>query len=137
MLFKDGQMASMEVGDMPKGKIVGWLAEAGVKAEGWSAAPASDMPTPVRSPGSPTDSGLHLDARSALEFLAPQDIPAEKIVVYGESLGSGIAVQLAAEHQFAAIVLEAPYTSMTDVARQHYGFLPVRWLLREIGRAHV
>jgi hypothetical protein len=52
-------------------------------------------------------------------------------VLYGESLGSGIAVVLAGEYEVAALLLEAPYSSITDVAAAAYGFLPVRWLIKD------
>jgi len=58
-------------------------------------------------------------------------IPPGKLVVVGESLGTGPAVQLAASHPVAALALEAPYTSMVDAASYHYGWLPVRLLLRD------
>ena len=80
------------------------------------------------NPGRPSEDGLYKDGRAALRFLADAGVPAERIVLYGESLGSGVAVQLALEASIAALVLEAPYTSIPDVAGEHYPFLPVHWL---------
>jgi fermentation-respiration switch protein FrsA (DUF1100 family) len=81
------------------------------------------------NPGSPSEDGLYRDGRAALRFLADDaGMPAERIVLYGESLGTGVAVQLALEAPVAALVLEAPYTSIPDVAGEHYPFLPVQWL---------
>jgi pimeloyl-ACP methyl ester carboxylesterase len=53
-----------------------------------------------------------------------------RIVLYGESLGSGVAVGLAAERPVAGLILDAPFTSTADVAGHHYWYLPV-WLLRD------
>ena len=83
------------------------------------------------NPGKPTEMGLHTDARAALDFLASNEIPYQKVILYGESLGSGIAVKAASAHQFHAVILEAPYTSIADVAQRQYWFLPVRWLVRD------
>jgi uncharacterized protein len=85
------------------------------------------------NPGHPTEQGLYADARAALAFLAQNEVPVENIVLYGESLGSGVAVQMAAETEksFRALVLEAPYTSITDVAARRFPFAPTRWLVRD------
>ncbi|MED5408970.1 MAG: alpha/beta fold hydrolase [Pseudomonadota bacterium] len=88
------------------------------------------------NPGKPTEAGLRLDAQSALQFLVEHGIPHDNVILYGESLGSGIAVRLAAEHHFAAVILEAPYTSIADVAQRHYRFLPARWLVRDRYETH-
>ena len=74
---------------------------------------------------------LHIDAKAALDFLSSREIPREKVILYGESLGCGIAVKAATEHDFAAVILEAPYTSIADVAQRQFWFLPVRWLVRD------
>ncbi|GIT54144.1 MAG: hypothetical protein Ct9H300mP16_13040 [Pseudomonadota bacterium] len=60
-----------------------------------------------------------------------REFPPERVILYGESLGSGIPVRLAAEHRPAALILEAPYTSIADVAQRHYWFLPAHWLVRD------
>jgi uncharacterized protein len=84
------------------------------------------------NPGAPTESGLREDARAARAFLMTRaDVDPERIVYFGESLGTGVAVTLAAEHPPAALVLRSPFTSMTDVGRMHYPIFPVRWLLRD------
>lgn len=79
--------------------------------------------------GSPTQSDLVADAGLVLDWLTGAGIPPEKTVLYGESLGSGVVVQKAAERDVAAVVLEAPFTSVADVAQAHYWYLPARWLL--------
>lgn len=82
------------------------------------------------STGSPTEEGLAEDARSAFDWLA-RTAPGATVVVYGESLGSGVAVRLATERAFSALVLDAPYTSLPDVAAGRYPFVPVHWLMKD------
>jgi len=79
--------------------------------------------------GKPTEKGLYNDALSALEFLSKQQIFSDKTILYGESLGCGIAVKLSSETAFAATVLETPFTSIADVAQRHYWYLPAKWLV--------
>lgn len=79
--------------------------------------------------GSPTQGDLLDDAGNILDWLEAQGIAPEKTVLYGESLGSGVAVQTAATRPVAAVVLEAPFTSVADVAQAHYWYLPARWLI--------
>lgn len=81
--------------------------------------------------GTPTERGFHLDAEAALDWLHARDVSARSIVLYGISLGSGVAMQMAAEHPHAALILEAPYTSVADLAVRRFPFFPVRWLLRD------
>ena len=83
------------------------------------------------NPGSPSEAGLLADARGGLAALRAMGFPPERIVLWGESLGTGLAVRLAAETPVAAVLLEAPYTSIAAMAKRHYGFLPVDWLLRD------
>lgn len=69
------------------------------------------------NPGHPTEPGLYADARAALGWLRSREVPAERIVVYGESLGTGIATQMAVENpELGALVLEAPFTRLADLA---------------------
>jgi len=84
------------------------------------------------NPGSPTEEGLKTDARAARDYVVSRgDVDRGKIVYFGESLGTAIAAALAVEYPPAALILRSPFTSMTDVGRHHYAFLPVRWLLRD------
>ena len=78
------------------------------------------------NPGSPTEQGLYADARAVLDWLSSEGVSGERLVLYGESLGSGVAVQMATERKVAAVVLESPYTSVPDVAAERYPFIPVR-----------
>jgi uncharacterized protein len=82
------------------------------------------------STGSPTEAGLIADGRAAYAFTAAR-YPAERIVVWGESLGSGVAVAIAAELPVGRVVLETPFTSAADVGAAHYWFLPVRLLMKD------
>ena len=82
------------------------------------------------NPGSPTEAGLLLDARAILAAVVSRPgVDAARIVLFGESLGTGVAVPLAGEASPLAVVLRSPFTSMADVAAHHYWFLPVRRLL--------
>ncbi|HEY4251615.1 MAG TPA: alpha/beta fold hydrolase [Roseomonas sp.] len=74
------------------------------------------------NPGSPGEAGFQRDARAALAAVAAHGLPPGRIVVWGESLGTGIAVALAAERPGAigALVLESPYTSIAAVAGGHF-----------------
>jgi uncharacterized protein len=84
------------------------------------------------NPGTPTESGLKEDARAARAYVVGRpDVDRERVVYFGESLGTGVAVTLAAEHAPAALVLRSPFMSMVDVGRMHYPILPVRWFLRD------
>ncbi len=86
----------------------------------------------ANSEGNPSESGLVADGRSAMNFLISQGFKESEILLYGESIGSGVAVQLAAEFsKIAMLVLEAPFTSAVAVANHHYWFVPVSWLLKD------
>ncbi len=83
------------------------------------------------STGTPTEKGLLLDAATAIGFLRAEGIFPKRLVYYGESLGTGVAVQLAAREATrpAAVILESPYTSAADVARISYWYMPVGILM--------
>lgn len=83
------------------------------------------------NPGAPSEDGLIADARSVLDWLAQQGVPGERVVLYGESLGSGVATALAAARRVAGVVLEAPFTSVADLAQQQYWYVPARRLVRD------
>ena len=82
------------------------------------------------STGAPTEAGLIADADAAYAFACAR-YPAERIVLWGESLGTGVAVALAAGHKVGRIVLEGSFTSAADVAARGYRFLPVRLLMKD------
>ncbi|MGV1015405.1 MAG: alpha/beta hydrolase, partial [Methyloceanibacter sp.] len=84
------------------------------------------------SGGKPTEANNVADAIAAYDYLSGQlGIPKDKIVAFGESLGSGQAIRLAAEKPVAAVVLEAPLTSTVDVARGTYFWLPLSLLITD------
>jgi fermentation-respiration switch protein FrsA (DUF1100 family) len=82
--------------------------------------------------GRPSEHGLAQDARAARAFLTTRaDVDTAHIIFFGESLGAAVALRLATETPPFALVLRSPFTSLTDIGRYHYPFLPVRWLLRD------
>jgi uncharacterized protein len=83
------------------------------------------------STGSPSERGLKLDGEAAYAAAIASGVAPERIVPLGESLGSGVAVALAARHKVGALVLDSPYSSIVDVAAATYWFVPVRSLLRD------
>ena len=82
------------------------------------------------SSGRPTEEGLINDALAAYRYAAAA-YPPERIALWGESLGSGVAVALAAEKPVGRLVLEAPFTSAADVGASVYWFVPVRLLMKD------
>jgi pimeloyl-ACP methyl ester carboxylesterase len=86
------------------------------------------------STGSPTEQGLMADARAAYASVRSRTNP-DRIVLVGESLGSGVAVMLAAEVPVAAVILDSGYSSITDVAADKFPWLPVRLLIQDEFRA--
>lgn len=83
------------------------------------------------NPGSPTEQGLYHDGRAAMDYLIKNGNSPKCIVLFGESLGSGVAIQMALEYDIAALVLQSPYTSLGDVAQYHYFYLPAKWFVRD------
>lgn len=83
------------------------------------------------NPGNATEEGLYLDARATLKWLEAQGYKTGQLVFYGESLGSGVAVQMAGELQPRQLILEAPFTSAADVAKRAYFYLPVDMLMKD------
>lgn len=78
------------------------------------------------SGGKPTEANNVADARLAYQWLVEQGVQPTEILVYGESLGSGVAVQLAEQETVGGVILDAPYTSIADVGARLYPFLPVQ-----------
>jgi uncharacterized protein len=79
------------------------------------------------SGGSPSEKALVADALRWRDQMSQQY---KKIYVFGRSLGSGVAVQLAAQRPVAGVILVAPFDSLVEVGKRHYPFLPVNWMLR-------
>jgi hypothetical protein len=86
------------------------------------------------STGQPSEAGLLRDAEATYAF-ATARYPAERLVLYGESLGTGVAVALAAEQKIDKVILEAPFTSAVDAGAAAYPFLPVRLLMHDTFRS--
>jgi len=81
--------------------------------------------------GQPSEEGLRKDGEAALEFANREGFEASNIILYGESLGTGVVVDLGTLTKFKGIVLEAPYTSIEALAKKRYWFIPVRFLLKD------
>lgn len=81
------------------------------------------------STGHPSESNNELDARSVYDWVREQGVAATDIVMFGESLGTGVATKLAVAKVCAALVLDSPYTSMVELGRRKYPWLPVRRLI--------
>lgn len=83
------------------------------------------------NPGAPTEAGLYADARTALNFLQQQGVKPEQLILFGESLGSAVATQMATERPARALILEAPFASILRSARQRYKFFVFDFLVRD------
>ena len=81
--------------------------------------------------GRPTEKTLYHDAEEAVKWLKAQGLDNKNIILYGESLGTGVASELASKNNFGGIILESPFTSMADTAKIYYPYLPVNFLLRD------
>ena len=81
--------------------------------------------------GSPTENNLYSDAKASINWLNEQGVNNSQIILYGESLGSGVAVELGKENNFNSIILESPFTSIENSAKIYYPYLPVRLLLKD------
>ena len=81
--------------------------------------------------GKPTEEGLYIDGLSAVNWIINQGVKEENIILYGESLGTGIATEVAQNKNFAGIILETPFTSMINAAKEFYPYIPVNLLLKD------
>jgi len=81
--------------------------------------------------GKPSERGLYEDGKSAINWLNNKGIKNEDLILYGESLGTGVAVHLAQNDKFAGVVLESPFTSMIGAAKNVYPYFPIRVLLKD------
>ena len=84
-----------------------------------------------RSAGTPNEAGTYRDARAAYDYLTqPRAVPTDRLVVYGESLGSAVAVELATRVPVGGVILEEAFTSVPEVAQKMFPLLPVQWLVK-------
>lgn len=83
------------------------------------------------STGTPSEISNIADAKLSYDYLINKGLRPEDILLYGESLGTGVAVQTAAARPAAGLILDAPYTSLSDVAAERYPWVPVRWLMSD------
>ncbi|MBS0232764.1 MAG: alpha/beta hydrolase [Proteobacteria bacterium] len=96
------------------------------------------------STGSPSEAANVADAKLAYDTLVKDGVRPDDIILYGESLGSGVAIQVAREKKVAGLILDSPYTSILELATAQYPWLPVNLLLKDryesiryIGDVHV
>ena len=81
--------------------------------------------------GKPTEEGLYEDAAKVINWLKSKNILENDIILYGESLGTAIAIHTGQFKNFSGIILEAPFTSMIDLGQKHYPIFPVKFLLKD------
>lgn len=80
--------------------------------------------------GKPTESNLYIDAESIMNWIDKENfIKNDDIVLYGESLGAGVAIEMAIRYTFKSVVLEAPFTSIVDIAQKKYKIYPAKFLV--------
>ena len=84
-----------------------------------------------RSQGHPSEQGTYLDAQAAWDYLlSRQHTAAQNIIIFGRSLGAAVAVQLAEQQPAGALIIESAFTSMVEMGKRYYPYLPVQWLAR-------
>lgn len=76
--------------------------------------------------GYPFEKGLYCDARSAIHYLNEIGIPSNQIILYGESLGTAVATELAVDNESQCLILQSPFSSLSSVAKYHYPWLPLK-----------
>jgi len=81
--------------------------------------------------GKPTEKNLYHDAEEAVKWLNNQGAISKDIILYGESLGTGVATELGTSNAFGGIILESPFTSITNAAKIYYPYLPVNIISKD------
>lgn len=81
--------------------------------------------------GKPSEQGLYKDGKSTIDWLKKLGLNEKDIILYGESLGTGVATEIAQYNNFAGLVLETPFTSMIEAAKNFYPYIPVGLLLKD------
>jgi pimeloyl-ACP methyl ester carboxylesterase len=114
--------ASMECGPS---QLAGWQQTVGVSVF------VTDYPGYGRCGGTPSEAGCYAAAEAAYTWLThTQLVPPNEVLLFGRSLGTGVAVDLASRHGHRALLLVSPYTSLPDVALRRFGLLPAPLLMR-------
>jgi acetyl esterase/lipase len=146
MYFPEAIHTTPAQAHLPEAQEITLTASDGVRILAWYAPPRDDKPVIIYfhgnggalryrveyrgyggSSGSPSESGLIADGQAAYAFAAARYKP-QQLVLWGESLGSGVAVAIAADNPVGRVILEAPFTSAAAVAARRYWYMPV-WLL--------
>ena len=82
--------------------------------------------------GIPTENNLYKDGEAVLKWVSKNTkFTKKQIVIYGESLGSGVAVELGIKYHFLSVVLESPFTSIPDIAKKRYKIYPTKLLVKD------
>jgi fermentation-respiration switch protein FrsA (DUF1100 family) len=81
--------------------------------------------------GKPSEKGLYVDGKSTIDWLIKKGVDEKNLILYGESLGTGVASHLAQNKNYAGVILETPFTSMIDAAKNFYPYIPVNLLLKD------
>ena len=81
--------------------------------------------------GKPSERGLYEDGKSAIDWLIKKGVDEKNLILYGESLGTGVATHLAQNKNYAGVILETPFTSMIDAAKNFYPYIPINLLLKD------
>src|SRR5210317_836101 len=81
--------------------------------------------------GKPSEEGLYIDANSTILWLKKLGLTEKDIILYGESLGTGVATEIAQNKDYAGLILETPFTSMVEAAKNFYPYIPVFLLLKD------
>jgi dipeptidyl aminopeptidase/acylaminoacyl peptidase len=84
-----------------------------------------------KSEGTPSKKAILGDVRAAVHYLQSKGYDTKNVLLVGESLGSGVAVNIATEFQFAGVLLITPYTSISDRAQEIYWYLPIKYLVKD------
>ncbi|MDJ0642018.1 MAG: alpha/beta hydrolase [Erythrobacter sp.] len=83
------------------------------------------------NPGDPSEDGFYRDGEAAMAWLAAQGVSHDDTILIGNSIGSGVATEMATRHDAAALVLVAPFTSLPDAAQSNVWWLPAKMLVRD------
>ena len=81
--------------------------------------------------GKPSERGLYVDGKSAIDWLIKKGVDEKNLILYGESLGTGVATHLAQNKNYVGVILETPFTSMVDAAKNFYPYVPINLLLKD------